>query len=60
MATCFCKQPCERHKFPMATKKGWVNFDPLIGWMSDYPFIEAAVDSSVTVEGNIINTPRIT
>ena len=25
MATCFCKQPCERHKFPVNTKEGWIN-----------------------------------
>ena len=23
MATCFCRQPCEKHKFPMQTKEGW-------------------------------------
>jgi len=26
MATCFCKQPCEKHKFPAATAKEWRYF----------------------------------
>lgn len=30
MATCFCKQPCEKHKFPFATKENWMNRDAYI------------------------------
>ena len=26
MATCFCKQPCDKHKFPVATGEDWVKF----------------------------------
>ena len=25
MAACFCKQPCEKHKFPVMRKRDWLN-----------------------------------
>ncbi len=34
MAICLCKQPCERHKFPMMSKEDWEKreFPPLSEW----------------------------
>ncbi len=25
MATCLCRQPCERHKFPVMTMEDWID-----------------------------------